>query len=345
MGREQLFTVAVDAMGSDSHPAPEVEGAVRFLREHPNARVILVGHEERIRPELSTYKADGLPLDVIHTDECIGMMEHPVHAIRKKRKASMRVAMDLVKDGRAQGFITAGNTGACMALSKLLYGTCKGVDRPALATAFPTIKAPTIVIDVGANVDCKPLHLEQFAIMGHIYSKLIFGMERPRVALLSIGEEEIKGNELTREVHQALKASTLNFCGNVEGKDVFGGDVDVVVCDGFTGNVALKITEGVIGALLHLIRTELKRNVVTQVGALLSRSAYQRLKTKIDYSEYGGAPLLGVPHPVIIGHGRSNAHAIKNAILFVRELHINQVPRRIEEEIGKFMREHQEHEV
>jgi len=334
MGSDQIFRIAVDAMGSDTHPEPEIQGVVQVLKQESDMKAFLVGDERKIKTIIDEMDASELPIEVIHTDQKIGMTEHPIHAIRKNRRASMRLAMNLVKKGEAHGFLTAGNTGACMALSKLMYGTCKGVHRPALSTAIPTIKATTIIIDVGANVDCKSLHLQQFAIMGHIYSKLIFGIEKPKVALLSIGEEEIKGNELTKEVHQALKDSNLNFCGNVEGKDVYAGDVDVVVCDGFTGNVALKITEGVIEALLHLLRNELNRTLKTKLGALLSRSAFRRLKKKIDYSEYGGAPLLGIPYPVIIGHGRSDANAIKNAVLFVRDLHENKVPQKIEEEIA-----------
>jgi len=200
-------------------------------------------------------------------------------------------------------------------------------------------------VDVGANVDCKPLHLEQFAIMGHVYAKMIFSIEKPRIALLSIGEEEIKGNELIKEVHQALKHAQLNFVGNIEGRDVYVGDVDVVVCDGFVGNVALKISEGVIAAIMHLLKKELASGLPTQVGALLTRPAFRKLKKKIDYSEYGGAPLLGVRSPVIIGHGRSNANAIKNAIRVVREFHLQQLSSKIEQEIELFMQKNRHREV
>jgi phosphate acyltransferase len=335
-GREQ-FRVAVDAMGSDDHPLPEVLGVIQALRQYPIDKAYLVGDEQVLREHLHTSNIQGLPIEVVHTDEFIGMTEHPVNAIRKKKRASMRVAMNLVKEGQADGFITAGNTGAGMALSKLVLGACEGVDRPTLATVVPTIKGTTIILDVGANVDCKPVHLEQFAIMGWIYSQLVFGIDNPRVALLSIGEEEIKGNDLTKEVHQALKRAHLNFVGNVEGRDVYTGNVDVVVCDGFVGNVALKISEGLIGTVMHLLKQELSRNLKTQMGAMLTRSAFRNLKKKLDYSEYGGAPLLGCRYPMIIGHGRSNANAIKNAIRFVRELHLNHIPRRIEEEVAKFM--------
>lgn len=345
MSDAQTIRVAVDAMGSDEHPLPEIHGVLQALRQYKSLQVFLVGNEALLKSHLDALKIKDLPLEIVHTDEHIEMNEHPLNAYRKKKRASMRVAMELVKNGQADGVITAGNTGAGMALSKLIFGTSRGVDRPALATAIPTIKGTTIIIDVGANVDCKPLHLEQFAIMGHMYSKIIFGIENPRVALLSIGEEEIKGNELIKEVHQALKSSHLNFQGNIEGRDVYVGDVDVVVCDGFTGNVALKISEGVIAAMMYLLKRELSKNLKSKVGAMLSRTAFRNLKKKIDYSEYGGAPLLGIRYPIIIGHGRSNANAIKNAIRFVGELYKNQVPRRIEEEIGLFMDRYHKQEV
>ena len=337
MGEVETFRVALDAMGSDDHPVPEIAGVAQALKSYPGVKAILIGDERKIRRQLDHLPEKNLSLEIVHTDEFIEMNEHPVSAIRKKKKASMRVGMELVKNGQADGFVSAGNTGACMALAKLIFGTCRGVDRPALATVVPTIKGTTIVLDVGANVDCKPLHLEQFAIMGHVYSKMVFGIDNPRVALLSIGEEEIKGNDLIREVHQALKHASLNFIGNIEGREVYVGDVDVVVCDGFTGNVALKISEGVIAAVMHMLKGEMSRNLKSKVGAVLVQSAFRALKKKIDYSEYGGAPLLGVRCPLIIGHGRSNANAIKNAIRFVRELHVNRIPLRIEENIQKFM--------
>lgn len=345
MGAEPTFRVAVDAMGSDNHPGPEVLGVVQALKQYPGTQAILVGDRKVIEQHLQEVPAAGLPLEIVHTDECIGMSEHPVMAIRKKKNNSMRLAMNLIKEGRADGFITAGNTGAGMTLAKLVLGACRGVDRPALATVVPSIKGTTIIVDVGANVDCKPLHLEQFAIMGHVYAKMIFGIEKPRVALLSIGEEEIKGNDLIKEVHQALKHAQLNFVGNIEGRDVYVGDVDVVVCDGFVGNVALKISEGVIAAIMHLLKKELASGLPTQVGALLTRPAFRKLKKKIDYSEYGGAPLLGVRSPVIIGHGRSNANAIKNAIRVVREFHLHQLSSKIEQEIELFMQENRRREV
>lgn len=336
-----IFRAAVDAMGCDDHPLPEVQGVIQALKQYAGLKVFLVGDQSAIGKNLEKFETKGLDLEIVHTDEFISMTEHPVNAIRKKKRASMKLAMELVRDGQADGFVSAGNTGACMALAKLLFNTCQGVDRPALATAIPTIKGTTLIIDVGANVDCKSLHLEQFAIMGQIYAKLIFGIENPRVALLSIGEEEIKGNELIKEVHQTLKKTNLNFTGNIEGKDVYTGDTDVVVCDGFTGNVALKISEGVIAAVLHLLRAELSRNLKSKMGAMLSKSAFRNLKKKIDYSEYGGAPLLGVKRPVIICHGRSNANAIKNAVRYCRELHLTDVPRKIEEDVQMFMKARQ----
>ncbi len=335
---QPIFRAAVDAMGSDDHPVPEIQGAFQALRNNAGLKVFLIGNRALIEEHMAQA---GLPaqerLEIIHTDEYIGMTEHPINAIRKKKRASLKIAMEMVREGQADGFVSAGNTGACMALAKMILGTCPGVERPALATAIPTIKGTTLIIDVGANVDCKPLHLEQFAIMGQIYSRFVFGIENPRLALLSIGEEEIKGNELTKEVHQALKKAALNFIGNIEGKDVYTGDIDVVVCDGFTGNVALKISEGVIAAMMHLLKAELSRNLKSKMGAMLIRSAFRNLKKKIDYSEYGGAPLLGVRGPVLIGHGRSNANAIKNAIRYCRELHLKGLSKIIETDVMTFM--------
>jgi len=315
MGAEPTFRVAVDAMGSDNHPGPEVLGVVQALKQYPGTQAILVGNRKVIEQHLQEVPAAGLPLEIVHTDEYIGMCEHPVMAIRKKKNNSMRLAMNLIKEGRADGFVTAGNTGAGMTLAKLVFGTCRGVDRPALATVVPSIKGTTIIVDVGANVDCKPLHLEQFAIMGHVYAKMIFGIEKPRVALLSIGEEEIKGNDLIKEVHQALKHAQLNFVGNIEGRDVYVGDVDVVVCDGFVGNVVLKTTESVAHAVGYWMKKEFFRHPVRMFGALLLKGALETLKHRMDPEIYGGAPLLGVPGTVIITHGSSTYRAIFHAII------------------------------
>ena len=311
--------IAVDAMGSDRAPKPEVEGAILACRHH-DVRVLLVGREPQIREELDREierhpSVRNLPIEIVHATEVIGMGEKAATAVRSKRDSSMRVGLRLVREGGAAGFVTAGNTGAAMATAKMVLGALPGVDRPALAAVFPTSAGKAaILLDVGANVDCKPQHLEQFAIMGEIYSRSIFGMSKPRVGLLSIGEEEGKGNELTREAYTLLRQLPLNFAGNVEGRDLYNGSVDVIVCDGFIGNVALKVSEGLVSAVRFLLKESLKSTISSQVGFLLSRRAFDDFKKRLDYAEYGGAPLLGIKGICIVGHGSSNATALKNAI-------------------------------
>jgi len=327
--------IALDAMGSDRAPKPEIEGAIQAARHH-GVHVLLVGNEDELRAELAGHPAAaGLPIKIVHASEVITMDDKAVQAVRSKRDSSIHVGVRLVREGRAAGFVTAGNTGAAMATAKMVFGGIPGVDRPALAAVFPTaVSTVAILLDVGANVDCKPENLEQFAVMGEIYFRSMFGTRRPRVGLLSIGEEESKGNELTREAHSRLKQSTLNFVGNVEGREIFGGDVDVIVCDGFIGNVALKISEGVAQHIVALLKDALQSTLSSQVGYVLSRKAYKTFRKKIDYSEYGGAPLLGVRGVTVIGHGSSNAHAIKNAIRVAMELVRGGVNERIEQELS-----------
>ncbi len=311
--------IAVDAMGSDRAPKPEVEGAILACRHH-DVHVLLVGREPQMREELEREierhpSVRNLPIELVHATEVIGMGEKAATAVRSKRDSSMRVGLRLVREGRAAGFVTAGNTGAAMATAKMVLGALPGVDRPALAAVFPTSAGKAaILLDVGANVDCKPHHLEQFAIMGEIYSRSIFGTNKPRVGLLSIGEEEGKGNELTREAYALLRQLPLNFAGNVEGRDLYNGSVDVIVCDGFIGNVALKVSEGLVSTVRFLLKESLKSTISSQVGFLLSRRAFDDFKKRLDYAEYGGAPLLGLKGVCIVGHGSSNATAMKNAI-------------------------------
>jgi glycerol-3-phosphate acyltransferase PlsX len=311
--------IALDAMGSDRAPKPEIEGAIHAAR-HYGVRVLLVGPEATIKAELDRHPtASRLPIEIVHASEYI-TMEDKVEAIRGKRDSSMRVGLRLVREGRAGGFVTAGNTGAAMATAKMVLGAIPGVDRPALAAVFPTAPGTAaILLDVGANVDCNPQNLEQFAVMGEIYSRAMFGTRRPRVGLLSIGEEENKGNELTRESFQLLKQLPLNFVGNVEGRDLFTGHVDVIVADGFVGNVALKISEGVANLVRTALKESLKATITRQVGYLLSRSAFSDFKKRIDHTEYGGAPLLGVKGVCIITHGSSNTNAMKNAVRVAAE--------------------------
>jgi glycerol-3-phosphate acyltransferase PlsX len=255
---------------------------------------------------------------------------------RRKRDSSVRVAARLMRDSGVSGIVSAGNTGAVMATVKMVLGTLTVVDRPALSTVLPTQKGkPAILLDVGANVDCKPHHLEQFAIMGDIYSRAIFGIRRPRVGLLSIGEEDTKGNELTKESFKSLKIAPLNFIGNVEGRDIFKGDVDVIVCDGFTGNVALKLSEGLIETFTAMLGQELQKTLSAKVGYIFAQKAFHQFRRRLDYSEYGGAPLLGMKGITIVCHGRSNANAIKNAIRIANEFCKHNVNQIIETEFTK----------
>ena len=330
-----MTTIAVDAMGGDHAPQSEVEGALLAAREH-GVRVLLVGQEDVLRAELARHKTDGLPVEVLAASQVIAMGENPIRALRKKRDSSLHVAARAAQEGRADGVVTAGNTGAAMAIVKTTLGMLPGVDRPALASVFPTKRGtPSVLLDVGANVDCKPQHLQQFAIMGEVYYRVMFGEPRPRVGLLSIGEEASKGNEVVRETHRRLKESSLSFdfVGNVEGRDVYTGDVHVVVCDGFIGNVALKISEGLVDALVSMLKEALGSTLSAKVGSLLSRQAYENFKKRVDYTESGGVPLLGIKGVCVICHGRSNANAIKNAIRVAADFSSRGINEKIERDL------------
>jgi glycerol-3-phosphate acyltransferase PlsX len=310
-------------MGSERAPKPEIEGAIQAARQY-GVRVLLIGPEATVKAELDRHPAAlRLPIEIVHASEYI-TMDDKVEAVRAKRDSSMRVGLRMVREGQAAGFVTAGNTGAAMATAKVVLGTVAGVDRPALAAVFPTAPGTAaMLLDVGANVDCEPHNLEQFAVMGDIYFRAMFGKRSgtpgPRVGLLSIGEEEAKGNQLTREAFQLLKQLPLNFIGNVEGRDLYNGKVDVIVADGFVGNVALKISEGVANLVRAALKESLKATITSQVGALLSRSAFIDFKKRLDHTEYGGAPLLGLKGVCIITHGSSNANAMKNAVRVAAE--------------------------
>ena len=328
-----MLTIALEAMGGDHAPKAEVEGAVQAARSL-GVRVILVGRSDVVRQELEKHP-DGadLPIEIEHADEVITMEDHS-NAVKSKKNSSLKVASRLVRDGRAQGLVSAGNTGAIMATAKIVQGVVPGVKRPALAGVLPTVKgSPAVLVDVGANVDCSPRMLAQFAVMGEIYSSIILRRPKPRVGLLSIGEEAHKGNDLTRATAELLKTLNLNFIGNVEGRDIFTGDVDVIVCDGFIGNVALKVSEGVGEMVKQLLRESLESTITAKIGYALSRTALNDFKKRLDYSEYGGAPLLGVRGVCIICHGRSNANAIKNAIRVAAEFAAGKVNQKIEEEL------------
>jgi phosphate acyltransferase len=330
-----MVTIAVDAMGGDHYPRPEVEGALQAAKSL-DVRVILVGREEVVLNELDRHPGwQELPIEIRHASEQITMEDSAGKALRTKKDSSVRVASRLVRDGAAKGMVSAGNTGAVMATAKLVQGMLPGVDRPALASAFPTLNGrAAIMLDVGANVDCTPKMLAQFAVMGNAYSRVIFRTARPRVGLLSIGEEEHKGNTLTHEAQPLLKSlEHLNYIGNVEGRDVYTGSVDVIVCDGFVGNVALKVSEGLVDVIRQLLKQSLKASITRKVGAYLAQGAFNEFKKRVDYSEYGGAPLLGVNGICVICHGRSNAKAIRNAIRVAKEFAEGNINERIATEL------------
>lgn len=309
--------IAVDAMGGDNAPHVVVEGAVEAAREL-GVPIILVGDKDKIGVELDKYKdqrcvSSGL-ITVRHASEVVGMHEAPLNASRRKKDSSIRGCFEAVKSGEAAAVVTAGNSGAALATAIFVLKRLKGVDRPAIAVRVPTMKRPAVLLDVGANVDCTPKQLVQFAIMGDVYARDVLNEDRPRIGLLSNAEEEGKGNELTRDSHELLKKTSLNYIGHVEGRDIYYGDVDVVVADGFVGNVALKITEGVAEALIEMLRTEIKASLMAKVGYLLARGVFRKIMKKLDYAEYGGAPLLGIDGICMISHGSSSARAIMNAI-------------------------------
>jgi len=305
--------IALDAMGGDKAPQVTVEGAVWAAREY-GAEVLLVGQEDVLTAELEKQEVSGLKLPVVHASEVIGMEDEPSSAAKAKRDSSMVVGMDLLKSGEADAFFSAGNSGGVMAAALFRLGRLPGVKRPALSVLYPTAHGSCVVLDVGANTDCKPEWLLQFGVMGSAFARTALGMAAPRVGIVSNGEEEGKGSTLVKEAYQLLKDSPLNFVGNVEGKDIPLGLADVVVTDGLTGNVIIKLSEGLTKFLTGVIQKEIKSGVVTAVGGMLARPAFRRAKKVLDYTETGGVPLLGVDGVVFIGHGRSNAKAIKNGI-------------------------------
>lgn len=308
--------VVVDAMGSDHAPAVDVAGGVRAARRY-GREIILVGREEEIEAELVRHETEGLSLSIVHASQVVGMEEHPSQAVRNKPDASMVLGIGLVRDGEASAFVSAGNSGGVLASALVgagRIGRIAGIERPALSTIFPTLDGMALLLDIGANTDCKPEWLVQFALMGNAYAKRVMGMREPRVGLLSNGEEATKGNALVQEVYGRLRELDLDFVGNVEGKDLTGGLADVVVADGFVGNVAIKTAEGVAAMLLHSLRTEIKSRPLASFGALFLKPAFRAVAKRLDYREYGGAPLLGVDGVVIVAHGRSDPLAIENAV-------------------------------
>jgi phosphate acyltransferase len=323
--------VAVDALGGDHGPRVVVEGAVAACREL-GVQVSLVGPRDIVAEELRRAGGDASTVSFVDASESIGMGEKLTRATLKKR-SSILVGLELVRDGSADAFFSAGNTAACWTIARSVLGSLEEVDRPALAAIVPNMSGRTVLIDVGANANCKARQLEEFAVMGKVYTRALFGTPNPRVGLMSMGEEETKGNDLTREVHEVLKASNLNFVGNVEGHDLWNGKVDVIVTDGFTGNVVLKASESLADSIMELLRDELGSSFVAKLGALLSRHAFRAVRKRIDSTEYGGAPLLGLKGCCVIGHGRSNPNAVKHGIRTAAEFFRSGVNARIAEEI------------
>ncbi len=307
------YKIVVDAMGGDNAPQVEVQGAIEAVRQY-SIPVVLVGNKEKIAKELKKYKTAGLPIEVVHAEEVIEMHEIPSKALRKK-DSSIAVSVKLVKEHKAVAVVSAGSTGAVMAHSLLGMGRLPDISRPAIAAPMPTIKGEqSILMDAGANMDCKPRHLLEFAIMGDAYARYVIGKKDPKVGLLSVGEEESKGNDVVKQAFELIKNADLNFIGNVEGRDIVNGEADVIICDGFTGNTILKFGEGLAEMIMTLLKKELTSGILSKFGALLLSPAFNKFKKRVDYSEYGGAPLLGLNGLCIICHGSSSPKAIKNAI-------------------------------
>jgi glycerol-3-phosphate acyltransferase PlsX len=325
--------IAVDAMGGDHAPHANVDAAIAAAREF-GIHSLLVGSSARLERLIAESRYRGSDIDIVDAPEVINMDDPATAVVRRKRNSSIRVAADCVRDGRAEGLVSAGHTGAAMVSAKMVIGTIEGVDRPALAAILPNLSGHCLLLDVGANPDAKTQHFKEFAVMGSIYAQLVFGKETPSIGLMSIGEEVTKGTDRTKEAFKVVKETGLNFIGNVEGRDVFDGNVDVIVTDGFTGNVILKVSEALGEMVEKLLREEIKRTLQASVGFLLSRSAFRSFKQRLDYSEYGGAPMLGVKGCVIICHGRSSAKAIKNAIRFAAEFSRQRLAEKIQSSIA-----------
>jgi glycerol-3-phosphate acyltransferase PlsX len=317
--------VALDAMGGDYAPAVTIEGAIETVNDFEDIDVILVGDESAIKTDLDSKRYPPNRISIKHASQIVRVDESPSVSIRKKKDSSIRRACELVKNGEADAFVSAGHSGVIMATALLLLGTSIGVNRPAIAAIMPTLRAPFVLIDAGVNLHCRPENLLQFAIMGSTYCRVIFGRSEPKVALISIGEEDSKGNELTKEAFKLLKKANINFTGNIDGTDIFTGNADVIVCDGFTGNVVLKTSEGLADALIKMLKREVAYLTAGRIGYLLLKPALRNFKKKTDYDEYGGAPLLGINGTCIISHGRSTAKAIRNAIRVASDIAENKV--------------------
>jgi glycerol-3-phosphate acyltransferase PlsX len=329
-----MIWIAVDGMGGDYGPRHIVDGALAAVR-HCDLGVVFAGNTAVLEAEVAQHPdIDTTRVRMIEATEVVAMEEAPAAALRRKPGASITVAADTVGRGEASALFSAGHTGATVMAAYTAFGTLPGVDRPALAVTIPGRGGPAVLLDVGASIECRPHHLLQFAVMGSVFARVAFGIPAPRVGLLSIGEEETKGNELTREAHRLLKGSSLAFVGNIEARNVYGGQADVIVCDGFTGNVALKISEGLVDAVEGWLGEELSRTITMRVGSLLTRRALRRFRRRVDYSEYGGAPLLGVAGLTIVGHGRSSARAVRNAVIMAYRFAANRFIERVEQDIA-----------
>ena len=331
--------VALDAMGGDFAPEVTVAGALEAVSEH-DIEVILVGDRQKLAEALKDKRYPQNRISVFHASEVVGMDESPSHALRRKKDSSIRKAVDLVKSGEADAAVSAGHSGVAMATSLYVLGKLPNVDRPAIAAIMPSITGHFLLIDAGATVDCKPENLLQFAHMGNAYYKTIFSIPSPRIALLSIGEEDIKGNELTKVAFKHLKDADMNFTGNIEGKDIFSGNADVIVCDGFIGNIVLKVSEGLAESIIKMLKMEIANITTGKLGYLMIKPAIRNFKKRTDYDEYGGAPLLGINGTCIISHGRSSARAIKNAIQVAAEMAKNKVHEIIASSLNKQTQQH-----
>lgn len=322
-------------MGGDHAPRVNVEGAVAAAIDF-GLDTLLVGRRKEVEAELARTGYAGGRVGVVDAEEVVLFDEPSITPIRKKRRASIRIAAECVRDGRASGMFTAGHTGAAMVVAKMIMGVVEGIDRPALAAVLPGLKKKQVLLDVGANINCRPEHYREFALMGHFYAQEVLGMAKPKIGLMSVGEEEGKGTDTTREVFGLLKESGLNFIGNVEGRDVYSGEVDVIVTDGFTGNVILKVSESLAHLVEQALKQEITRSLQASMGFFLSKDAFRSFKKRLDYSEYGGAPLLGVRGACLIGHGRSNAKAVRNAIKAAHDFVQRRIPEKIHDKAMTF---------
>jgi glycerol-3-phosphate acyltransferase PlsX len=327
--------IVIDAMGADNAPGVEVEGAIQAIQEF-GYDLVLVGDQARIEAELAKHKFRSEKLSIVHASDVIAMHDPAAISVRRKRDSSIVVGLELLKKGQADAFVSAGNTGAVVCAATLSLRMLPGIERPGIAIGIPVLTGSALIMDVGANIDPKPMHMLQYGIMADAYCKYLLGKKNPTVGLLNVGEEESKGTEFIKEAHTLLSESKLNFIGNIEGRDIYSGKTDIILCDGFVGNVILKVSESVVDTIVQLLKREIKSSVIASLGALLSRSAFNELKKKMDYSEYGGAPLLGVDGRCIICHGSSTAKAIKNAVKFAGESIKQDVNKHIVEELESY---------